>query len=73
MKPINAESILGNHPFGYLNDGEPAKNDPFTIEEAIAVVDFHAAKQAQLGNYGTAEDLMEVSKVLERIAEGGKP
>ena len=50
-------------------DGTADGSDPLEIDEAIAIVKLQAAYAAKVGNYGTAEDLLEVGKLLERIAE----
>ena len=51
-------------------DGVADGPDLMSVDEAIAVIDLHAARAIKRGDYGCAEDLMEVGKVLERIAEG---
>jgi len=50
-------------------DGVADGPDPWTPAEAAASLDFHAARAVKSGNYGLAEDLAEVVRVIERLEQ----
>lgn len=72
-KPLNAETLLGDRPFGITPQGEaiPRSDGPLTIEEAIAALDLHAARAAKNGDYGCHADLTAARELLDKLAEAG--